>query len=140
MPLWRRSGPSPSEQPSPCRDEAARFVEIMGELAPQLRLDYSPASLETLEEFIAARFDPPGSSYVGEALPIGVGCYVGEVVVRNLGGRWQPDGAPVVVDVGGRIKRTYPVQKAHKRFDNGPEDNLAWFYKVVAKYAGITSG
>jgi hypothetical protein len=27
------------------------------------------------------------------------------------------------------------VQKAHKRFANGPEDNLAWYYQVVAKYA-----
>jgi hypothetical protein len=135
MPLWRRADRrSPSGRPSPWAAEAAVFVEIMGDLAPEVRLDYSPASLSSLEEFIARQFDPPGSSFFGESLAVGVGAYVGEVVIRNLGGRWEPDGAPVVVGIG-RIERTYPVQKAHKRFSNGPADSLAWFYQVVARYA-----
>ena len=134
MPWRRRPGRASSERPSPFRDEAATFVEIMRELAPEVQLDYSPASLQSLEEFIASRFDPPGSAFVGESLPVGVGCYLGEVVIRNLGGRWSADGAAHVVGVGG-VERTYPIGKARKRFANGPEDSLAWFYEVVARRA-----
>ena len=45
-----------------------------------------------------------------------------------------PGGAAHVVGVGG-VERTYPIGKARKRFANGPEDSLAWFYEVVARHA-----
>jgi PPOX class probable F420-dependent enzyme len=92
--FWRRSQQPRAEEPLSFETEAATFVEIMGDLGSGVSLDYSPASLRSLEDFIAARFDPPGSSFVGDNLPIGVGCYVGEVVIRNLGAAGAPRAPP----------------------------------------------
>ena len=130
----RRAGPAPREHASPFQKQAASFVSIVGDIAPGLELDYSVDSVRALEEFIASSFDPPGSSYVPESLAVGVGCYVGEVVVRTLGGRWNPDGSAEVLDIG-RVNCTFPIQKAQRRFANGPEDSLAWYYEVLAHYA-----
>jgi hypothetical protein len=130
----RRAGPAPREHSSPFQKQAASFVSIVGDIAPGLELDYSVDSVRALEEFISCSFDPPGSSYVPESLPVGVGCYVGEVVVRTLGGRWNPDGSAEVLDIG-RVNCTFPIQKAQRRFANGPEDSLAWYYEVLAHYA-----
>jgi hypothetical protein len=130
----RRAGPAPHEQSSPFQKEAASFVSIVGDIAPNLDLDYSAGSIQSLEEFIASSFDPPGSSYVPESLAVGVGCYVGEVVVRTLGGRWSPDGSAEVREIGS-VNCTFPIQKAQRRFANGPEDSLSWYYQVLAHYA-----
>jgi hypothetical protein len=130
----RRASPAPREQSSPFQKHAASFVSIVGDIAPGLDLDYSVDSVRALEDFIASSFDPPGSSYVPESLAVGVGCYVGEVVVRTLGGRWNPDGSAEVLDIG-RVNCTFPIQKAQRRFANGPEDSLAWYYEVLAHYA-----
>jgi hypothetical protein len=43
-------------------------------------------------------------------------------------------GESLPVGIGG-VERTFPVGKARKRFGDGPEDNLAWFYEVVARHA-----
>jgi hypothetical protein len=130
----RRTGPVPREQSSPFQKEAETFVSIVSDIAPGLELDFSADSIRTLEDFIATSFDPPGSSYVPESLAVGVGCYVGEVVVRTLGGQWSPDGGAEVRGIG-RVNCTFPVQKAQRRFANGPEDSLAWYYQVLAHYA-----
>lgn len=124
----------PQDRDGQYRREAALFVEVMRDLAPALHLDYSAASVRALEQFIAARFDPPGSSYVGEQLPLGVGCYVGEVIVRTLGGLWNAEGRPEINQIG-QVQAAFPLQKAVKRFRNGPEDSLAAYYDAIAGYA-----
>jgi hypothetical protein len=130
----RRAIPALREQSSPFQKEAASFVAIVGDIAPGLELDYTAGSVRSLEDFIATKFDPPGSSYVPESLAVGVGCYVGEVVVRTLGGRWNPDGSAEVLDIG-RVNCTFPIQKAQRRFANGPDDSLSWYYEALAHYA-----
>src|SRR4029450_1950306 len=131
----RRAGPAPHEPPSPFQKQAASFVPIVGDIAPNLDLDYSAGSIQSLEEFIASSFDPPGSSYVPESLAVGVGCDVGGGVGRRtLGGSWSPDGRAEVREIGS-VTCTFPIQKAQRRFANGPEDSLSWYYQVLAHYA-----
>lgn len=122
------------KKPSYYRQEADAFVDIMQNLAPNLRLDYSVKTVAALEEFIARQFDPPGSKYVGPNLPLGVGCYVGEVIIRNLGGHWHHAGRPEINGIGS-IQKIFPIEKAMKRFENGPEDSLAHYISVIAQYA-----
>lgn len=119
---------------APWTQEAELFVTLMRDLAPTLQLDYSATSIQALEQLIAANFDPPGSSFVGDTLPVGVGCYVGEVVVRTLGGQWNVEGKPEINDIG-PIQAVFPIQKAVKRFSNGPEDSLHSYYATIARYA-----
>ena len=63
-------------------------------------LDYSPASLHAIDEFISFTWGikgeaPDQDSYAptaGKTIVImQFGCYFGEVVRRLLGGRWEPD-------------------------------------------------
>jgi hypothetical protein len=37
--------------------------------------------------------------------------------------------------VGGAVGSVNPIGKARKRFSNGPEDSLAWFYETVRRHA-----
>jgi hypothetical protein len=128
------SAPGPANSPGRYRREAETFVAIMADLAPHLALDYSAASIERLEAFIAATFDPPVSRDPGPSLPVGVGCYAGEVIRRTLGGHWNREGRPELNALG-PIEAIFPLDKARKRFANGPMDSLVAYYSVVAQYA-----
>ncbi len=114
--------------------EAEIFADIMRDLAPEVNLDYSPKSLENLDEFISKRFGPPGSAFVGDALMIGMGCYVGEVIIRNIGGYWSKLGKPEINEVNG-IQAIFPIQKVVKRFRNGSIDSLPFYYATILKYS-----
>ena len=61
-----------------------------------------------------------------------VGAYVGEVLIRNLGGTWivaEEEGEPGVSDGGGLV--AFPLAKARRRFENGHEDSVHDFYEVL---------
>ncbi|MCL4265374.1 MAG: hypothetical protein KJ069_19325 [Anaerolineae bacterium] len=120
--------------PSPYTQEAETFVTIMRGMAPDITLDYSGESIAALEAFIAARFDPPGSKFVGDSLPVGIGCYVGEVIIRTLGGRWAPGEAPEIHQIG-NVQKIFPLDKTRKRFQNGPVESLAYYYETIARHA-----
>jgi hypothetical protein len=117
-----------------CRRRAEVFVEVLGAIAPHVELDYSPTSLLALEGFLCEAFDPPGSVEVGPNLPVDLGCYVGEVIVRAIGGSWSVEASGQIDDVG-QIKALWPIQKAFKRFQNGPADSLAFYYGRIADHA-----
>ncbi len=114
--------------------EAEAFTAVMRDLAPELRLDYSPKSLEILDEFISKRFEPPGSKFVPDSLIIGMGCYVGEVIIRNVGGHWNSSGKPEINDLG-EIQVMFPIQKVAKRFSNGSVDSLSFYYTTILSHS-----
>lgn len=113
--------------------ESETFVNIVKELLPELMLDFTSESIDALERFIMQKFDPPGSKYVGESLMIGMGSYIGETIIRNLGGKWSETN-PFEINNIGEIKSINPVQKVAKRFKNGPIDSLAHYYGIICKY------
>jgi hypothetical protein len=125
---------APFPEPSWYRQESETFVSIVRELNPALALDYTAQSIQVLEQFIAEQFDPPGSQYVGDNLPIGVGCYVGETIIQTLGGHWNAAGKPEINDLG-PVAAIFPIRQAVQRFQNGSEESLAQYYEVVARYA-----
>jgi hypothetical protein len=124
--------PSPEEAAAAFAEEAAVFVRALATLAPGLRLDWSLASIEDLERFVAATFDPPGSQDIPESLPMGVGCYLGEVLRRAHGGRWSAEGH--LEDVGAVVE-TFPLQRAQKRFWEGEALSLSAFAAAVSSTA-----
>lgn len=125
---------SPSQAGSPFTEQAALFVRLIGDMVPALQLDYSPESLERLDQFISKTFEGPAASPAPDNLQADVGAYVGEVVRRHVGGEWAEDGS--VRAVGGEVSQVNPIGKARKRFANGQEDSLAWFYATVVRHAG----
>ncbi|ROR44643.1 hypothetical protein [Kitasatospora cineracea] len=122
---------------------AGRFAADIVTSAAQVsgvRLDYSVGSLaavdEIIEDFRGSGID---SGQVGETL-FGFGCYVGEVMVRQGGASWREVGGeevpvfgfPLVVQLpSGQVCN--PIGKVFKRMDNGPEDDLPYFYRVFAE-------
>lgn len=132
----RRFMMSPEVERSPdYRQEAGTFLAIMDEMAPQVALDYSVESLQRLDRFITEHFEQRGAQLEGETLPVGVGCYLGEVIIQNLGGHWSADGRPEIRGLGDSLPPVLPLEKALKRFQNGREDSLSWYYHGLAKQA-----
>lgn len=120
--------------PSRYHDEAGTFLSTMGEMAPQVGLDYSVDSLQRLDAFISEHFDGNKAQQVSETLLLRVGSYLGEVIIRHLGGYWDESGQPEVKAVG-PIPVVCPLEKARLRFENGKSDSLAWYYHALAKQA-----
>ena len=128
-------------RPSPAADMAKLandFVEFARESGHEL--DYSEDSLRAVERIIddeLADWRPWRRGKAKKAaVPVAslVGAYVGEVMVRNLGGTWgwmpEYDVAAVQTAAGGW---TSPPAKAQKRFINGKEDDLVFYYEVLKR-------
>lgn len=116
------------------QEEAGTFLSTMGEMAPHIGLDYSVESLQRLDQYISEYFDNGKAPEVGETLLLRVGSYVGEVIIRHLGGYWNEEGLPEINEVG-PLEAIYPLEKAKQRFQNGKEDSLAWYYHAIMKQA-----
>lgn len=108
-----------------------------------LTLDYSPASVEHLESIVAAKYeeiqDHPILPIQMEAFSKLWGAYLGEVIRRQLGGKWRiakhgPFAGLCVLQLGepgtneGEI---CPLGKVYKRLLNGEEDNLFVFSQLL---------
>jgi len=100
------------------------FVRSMRDF--EWELDYSEQSIRMLEEMIDRQFAdwrPWRSGKVAKKnLPIAslVGAYLGEVMIRHVGGHWgwMPDFDVAAVQLPSGT-RTSPPAKAQKRFLNG---------------------
>jgi hypothetical protein len=95
------------------------FPAEAGRFAAELGLDWSVASVARVERLL--RTDRT------DAVVIGAGCYVGEVLRREVGGRWGPEGSLLGV---GPLAETMPLAKAR-----AGEDLVAYVADVL-RYAG----
>ncbi|HXB54060.1 MAG TPA: hypothetical protein VN461_04705 [Vicinamibacteria bacterium] len=129
--------------PENALDHAQLAVEASWE-ENEVDLDYSPASLERLDEQIEGlREQGLTGEDVAEALFV-FGCYLGQVMIQGLGGRWVAtarsplrDLSPwpmVVVLPGGSAWD--PIGKAYKRLELGDSEYLPAFYAAAAVSAG----
>ena len=113
-------------------------------------LDYSEASVSVLEELLRVS-DP---LLAGENFPdvqrnlitFYNGCYLGEVIARNLGGAWRFEenwfDASLVIPFGAGGLQVFPFQKLHRRLTEGKEaqDLAAYYEGVKAKLAESPGG
>ena len=104
-------------------------------------LDGTVESFRELDRFIDEQKQPGGvllSNLRGSIL-FGMGSYVGQTLIAQLGGQWEtndedPEGEvniAVHLDSG----TVWPVQRVMKRFMNGPEDSI-YAYGVVLSQRG----
>ena len=129
-------------------DNAAEHAELAVRAAREefdAVLDYSPESLDEVDAQVEALRD---QGYSGEdvAEPLFVlGCYLGEVMVRRLGGRWVPtlrsplagiSPWPMVVTLPGGSTWD-PIGKTYKRLELGDSEYLPAFYAVAAAAGGV---
>jgi hypothetical protein len=119
---------------------ADEFVRSMRDF--EWELDYSEQSIRTLEEMIDRQFAdwrPWRSGKVAKKnLPIAslVGAYLGEVMIRHVGGHWgwMPDFDVAAVQLPSGTW-TSPPAKAQKRLLNGKEDDLVLYYEALKSQA-----
>ena len=135
MELRLKYVPEPANAPRFAADVVASAAKIN-----DVTLDYGVESLAAVDAIMdALRADGVGIKQIAETL-FGFGCYVGEVLVRNSSAVWrEPNkqelewfGWPMVVGAGEQ-NVSNPIGKVFKRFENGDEDNLRYFYGVFAR-------
>lgn len=135
----------------PTPENAAAHAQLAVDAArnvDHVELDYSPQSLAEVDR-ILGRFheEKLRADEIGETV-FSFGCYVGEVLVRHLGGTWKiPEqsfwsrlglGSPsnmMVVEMPNGIVWN-PIGKAFKLLENGTEDTVSYLYDVAASKAG----
>ncbi|MGE3808064.1 MAG: hypothetical protein AB7K24_25670 [Gemmataceae bacterium] len=120
---------TPENGPVFAADIVASTARITGDT-----LDYSVASLAVVDRIIENfRKDGQTIDSMAETL-FCFGCYVGEVLVRNAGGRWLATPEEHLPVLGMRItvelpnSLCNPIAKVFKRMHNGMEDHLPYFY------------
>lgn len=103
-------------------------------------LDFSPGSLETVDsEVESVREDGLSGEDAAEALFV-IGCYLGEVMVRSLSGRWTATGRSALAEVSPWPMVVVlpdgstwdPIGKAYKRLELGDAEYLPAFFAAAA--------
>jgi hypothetical protein len=102
-------------------------------------LDYSVASLQQVDEVVEdLRAEGQAIESVSNSL-VALGCYVGEVILREMNGKWedtrQAIGIPLGIKIGSNTLN--PIGKVFKRFADGKKHDLPSFYNYVI---ALTSG
>jgi hypothetical protein len=104
-----------------------------------LTLDFSPASLEGVENVLAQLHEMGANAPEGqrptdqqvESVAVVWGAYVGEVLRRHYGGKWelrQPEGVLQLV-IGEAT--AFPLRKVQKRILNGPVDHIPHYFNGI---------
>ncbi len=98
-------------------------------------VDFVPASLWEIDRFLEEN-SRNGKAIGGKLLSkdlgariFSLGCYVGEVLRRTLGGEWHGDDADPQAEVNVELHLPdgsicWPVQRVMKRLMNGAEDSI----------------
>jgi hypothetical protein len=127
----------PEKRPPPAEYAAALIAEVPPMLGLNKQLDFSPQTLVMIDELLE-RMKETAKIDISRALLI-LGAYVGEVFVRNLGGKWENretsgmannSTAPLVVSLPNGAYMN-PLGKVLKRFDQGNVDSLAYYYQAL---------
>ncbi len=101
-------------------------------------LDFSLASLEQLDRLIRRDVAPKPAE--PEMLAEVIGAYLGETIVRRLGGRWLEEGGQPRVELGGLLLD--PLRRAFLRVTEGEGRSVAAYFRAIeaAKERGALEG
>ncbi len=92
-------------------------------------LDFSLSSLEQLDELVSR--DVSKQPAEPDMLAEVIGGYVGETIVRRLGGNWREDDGKPWLEMGGL--QLDPLHRAYLRVTEGEGRSLAAYFRAVAK-------
>ena len=116
---------------------AAAAVEL-AEAGFHLQLDYSPGSIEALDEILVQVSETPELDLDFEVRLWG--SYLGEVLRRRYAGGWEltqyPGGVAAVPAVDVRGSRLFPLLKVYRRLTTGEEEDLQSFFSLITERLG----
>lgn len=121
--------------PKNAHDHAQLAVQVAADEF-DTQLDYSPDSLETLDVQIESLRDEGLDGEAAAEVLFVFGCYVGEVLVRNLGGTWASTSRSPLRDVSPwPMVVTLPdgsawdaIGKVYRRLELGDSEFLPAFF------------
>ena len=103
----------------------------------QYKADFSLNSLKEIDRFFDEQSAPGGllSENRGQRL-FAIGSYIGEVIISEIGGEWSTDDNDPQGEVNIAVKlpnggMIWPVQRAIKRFQQGPENSIYDYACVI---------
>ncbi len=98
----------------------------------EVRLSYDEASFARLDEIIEEGWGG-GTPALPDTTVLSFGSFVGECIRRLLGGQWEYDEEMgyCLAGIGGTSAKVFPFGKVRKRFANGEEDSLAFYYAAL---------
>jgi hypothetical protein len=115
------------------RKDMRRFASILVRTAREeagWTFDYSERSIPLLDEYVDTLWPPdePPSEKQMDEMALVIGAYLGEVMIRNVGGGWAFDKErlPSVTFDGETFG--HPLAKAYKKQAEGPHHNFVQFY------------
>jgi len=102
------------------------------------KLDYSPDSIEALDEILVMVSESPEMDVDFESRLWG--SYLGELLRLRYTGSWEmtqyPGGMVAVPSVEVRGSRLFPLLKVYRRLTVGEEDDLRAFFSMVTQRLG----
>lgn len=110
------------------RETADSFIASAAE-SMGVNLAYDEESLKWVDDFLS-RTREEYSEEQRERLAAMVGSYLGECIIKNLGGAWDLDeyGWAVYFDEENAV---YPFSKTWKHLENGPDDSIYSLYTTI---------
>jgi hypothetical protein len=131
---------APDENQSP-EDQAREFVQQIPIHAEShcktarevfgVELDYGADSIAKLDQIISEGWPKEPPATLNDTV-VGFGSYLGETIRRLHGGDWcfnEENG--LHLDVGNLGLKIFPFAKTEKRFLNGEEDSLEFYYAFI---------
>ncbi len=108
-------------------------------------LDFTPESLTRVETIFDSLREEGCKANEVTGFLTALGCYLGEVIVRNIGGVWRPTvdtvmatstDNVVVIELTPPGIVLNPLGKAYKRMVHGSDDNVeAYYYWIKQTFA-----
>lgn len=106
-------------------------------------LDFSPESIEKLDEILKSLYDSSPNNDLTEkrlyTISIEFGVYLGETLLRNClsehGYSWRLDENNIPVLAKSKDFQMSPVSKVYKRLTNGYGDEVKPFYNIAIAIA-----
>ena len=101
------------------------------------KLDYDPPSLIVVDALVDKIKETGATEHQASGLLLGLGCYVGEVFVRNARGSWRDTAQmamkktvayPIVIALPGAVGCD-PLGAVFRRFASGPPEGVASLYE-----------
>ena len=115
-------------------EEAAELFRVTASAQWSVDLDYEPGYLPLVEELVMAALDDDGPPPILDAMVVGLGCFVGEIIRRNASppGAWRADeswGEGPVIEAGWLVLD--PIGKARAFLLEGADDSIAFYADYV---------
>ncbi|WP_238697904.1 hypothetical protein [Streptomyces sp. E5N91] len=116
-------------------DSASRIAAAIVEAAADIsgaELDYSPASIDLVEDIVDGfRTDGVSSEEMAESL-VAFGCYIGEILTRYAGGTWsRTENLLPIIPLVVRLPDTrecHPIDWVFRRLEAGADVSIRELY------------